>query len=552
MPEIAYEYEPWGGARELFHYRGREALIEGPAGTGKTRCVLQKLHAAAEHHAGIRIFIGRATRISMNESVLITYERHVLPPNHFALQGPHRSHRQTYTYANGSEIICGGFDNSDRIMSTEFDRVAVFEATEITEEDWEKLLTRLGRNAERAKRYNYAQAIADCNPAGPDHWLNLRCERGAMHRITSRHADNPTLSAEYLDSLSKLSGVRRDRLYLGKWVGAEGLVYEQFNRSVHVVERLNESPRVIVGVDDGTRNPFAALRCEVDADGNAHIKAERYRAGLLESAKVQAVKSLAGGAEVVLVDPAAAGLKLALRNSGLPVQDANNDVIAGICKVQDRFAANTLTIDSSCTNLVKELQVYQWADNAKKDVPIKEMDHACFVAGTMIETDTGQVPIERVRVGDRVLTRAGYMRVAVSMKTGFKRVYRLRTSVGDIVGTGDHPVWSGNAFARLDSLRYGDAVLVCQTKRSLGNGFVLAVAEEGFAPVYGLAVDECHEYFANGVLVSNCDALRYLIAYLDSGAGARVFVGMDKPDEKPRERLSFDQRRADPNWGFDP
>ncbi len=31
----------------------------------------------------------------------------------------------------------------------------------------------------------------------------------------------------------------------------------------------------------------------------------------------------------------------------------------------------------------------------------------------------------------------------------------------------------------------------------------------GYAPVYNLTVEDEHEYVANGVLVSNCDALRY-------------------------------------------
>ena len=35
------------------------------------------------------------------------------------------------------------------------------------------------------------------------------------------------------------------------------------------------------------------------------------------------------------------------------------------------------------------------------------------------------------------------------------------------------------------------------------------VYESGHEPVYNLTVAECHEFFANGVLVHNCDALRY-------------------------------------------
>jgi len=32
------------------------------------------------------------------------------------------------------------------------------------------------------------------------------------------------------------------------------------------------------------------------------------------------------------------------------------------------------------------------------------------------------------------------------------------------------------------------------------------------ASVFNLTVEDAHEYFANGILVSNCDALRYPIA----------------------------------------
>lgn len=40
---------------------------------------------------------------------------------------------------------------------------------------------------------------------------------------------------------------------------------------------------------------------------------------------------------------------------------------------------------------------------------------------------------------------------------------------------------------------------------------VIASCPAGIGTVYNLTVKDCHEYFANGVLVSNCDALRYLI-----------------------------------------
>ena len=309
----------------------------------------------------------------MNETVLNTWEKIVLPAGHAALGGADRSHKQRYTYANGSEVLIGGLDNAERILSAEYDTASLFEATECREDDWEKLLTRVGRN----RAMPYSQAFADCNPSGPGHWLNQRALRGLMHRIVSRHADNPSLTPEYLAKLDRLTGTRRARFFLGQWVGSEGLIYDTFDLARHVLADPSPPVRVVVGVDDGTRNPFAALRAHIDGDGSIHIAAEHYRSGMLEADKVAAVKRLATGAEAVYVDPAAAGLRLALTNADVPAMPAENDVLAGIARVQDRFAEGRLTIDPACANLINEIQAYEWADNDRKDTPKKEGDHAC-------------------------------------------------------------------------------------------------------------------------------------------------------------------------------
>lgn len=43
-----------------------------------------------------------------------------------------------------------------------------------------------------------------------------------------------------------------------------------------------------------------------------------------------------------------------------------------------------------------------------------------------------------------------------------------------------------------------------------------ACAETARQPVYNLTVEDTPEYIANGVLVHNCDALRYMVAYADN------------------------------------
>ena len=49
--------------------------------------------------------------------------------------------------------------------------------------------------------------------------------------------DNPANDQAYLDTLDNLKGVYRDRMALGLWVQAEGLIYDQFDANKHVVTK---------------------------------------------------------------------------------------------------------------------------------------------------------------------------------------------------------------------------------------------------------------------------------------------------------------------------
>jgi phage terminase large subunit len=114
-------------------------------------------------------------------------------------------------------------DKSTKIMSSEYDMIYVQEATELTEEDWESLTTRL-----RNGIMPYQQLMADCNPSHPQHWLKLRCDRGATLLLESRHEDNPSITPAYIAKLDALTGVMKLRLRYGRWAAAEGMVYESW------------------------------------------------------------------------------------------------------------------------------------------------------------------------------------------------------------------------------------------------------------------------------------------------------------------------------------
>lgn len=346
-----------------------ELLIDGPAGTGKTLAVLLKAWRFAAEYDDCRVLLIRKTRASMTQTILVTLERDILRKVGLS-GGASRQHRASYLLANGSEVVIGGLDNVERIMSSEYDLIIVFEATEITEDEWEMLLTRLRNN-----KAPYQQAIAECNPGGPRHWVLQRSLTGHMERMPSRHCDNPSLTPEYMETLGRLTGHRRSRLLLGLWTAPEGLVFPDFG-ACFVEPYQPPLGRLVGGMDFGFTAPFAALAATVynDDDGREQIYVwyERYRSKTLLAQHAKALPR-----EVFwFADPSEPDSIVELRRAGHTVRKATNAILVGIDAVNARISSGTLRIANTCTALLAEVQSYRYPSNKVTETPMKEMDHA--------------------------------------------------------------------------------------------------------------------------------------------------------------------------------
>jgi PBSX family phage terminase large subunit len=269
-------YTHYGAASDLFWYRSKEILMGGPAGTGKSRACLEKLHACAQHYPGMRGLMVRKTLVSLVGAGIVTYKAKVLHPlDGVRFFGGSKDEPASYRYPNGSRIVIGGLDKSEKVMSTEYDMIYVQEATETTEQDWEDLTTRLRNHV-----MPYQQLMADCNPQQPTHWLKLRCDRGQTRMLYSRHEDNPTVTEEYLNTLRALTGVRRARLYEGIWAAAEGIVYDEYDERIHLVDAAPAGLRNVFAAQDwGYTNPGVLGVFGEDGDGRLFLVAELYMTG---------------------------------------------------------------------------------------------------------------------------------------------------------------------------------------------------------------------------------------------------------------------------------
>jgi phage terminase large subunit len=360
--------------------------------------------------------------------------------------GGNRREPAQYRYSNGSSIALGGMDNPMKIMSTEYDVIFVQEATELDVEDLEMATTRLRNGV-----LSFQQLLMDCNPQEPTHPLKLRCEAGQTTMLHSRHEDNPRYfnadgsmtdqGVEYIATLDALSGVRYLRLRKGIWAAAEGVIFEDFNPSLHLVDRFvvpADWPR-LWSVDFGFVNPFVWGDWTVTPDDQLVLVREIYRSQRLVEDHARDIRTLLGlgpidplkgsalpyeGREVtgwdakrpqiILCDHDAEDRATLERHLGWPTRPASKNVSDGLQATQSRFrpdargrarimfmrdavvSRDPLLVDAKKpASTVDEIPGYVWNDKGKEE-PMKLNDHGCDMTRYLVMERDVQ-PRPRVR-----------------------------------------------------------------------------------------------------------------------------------------------------------
>lgn len=315
-------------------------------------------------------------------------QRNVIPTLYKILGFPLPTSKTMQATLYGRTIyFVGAHDESSvrKIQGSTLAFAYVDEATCIPEPFWKMLLSRLSITG--------SQLFATCNPEGPGHFIKKnfidRAHELDLISWSFTLDDNPALSEEYKNNLKKeYSGTWFARYILGQWTVAHGLVYDSYSFQNLYSKPQNNPNYYIMGIDYGTTNPTAAVIIAVTPHQWPQLRVEQefyYDSAVRGRSKtdeelVQDLKEFIGykNMSAIYIDPAAASLKIALRQSDLPVIDAKNDVILGI-KIVSKFLSNlNLLIHESCKTLIEQIQTYAWDPKAAdrgEDKPINKDNH---------------------------------------------------------------------------------------------------------------------------------------------------------------------------------
>lgn len=240
--------------------------------------------------------------------------------------------------------------------------------------------------------------LVDSNPDHPEHYLKKEyIDRADGKRIIANHWElddniflNPSVKADLKATTPE--GMYYDRKIRGLWVSAEGVVYSEFNKSVHMVDELPPMHRFVrffCGVDWGYEHKGSICLCGVLDNGDIYLLKEITSAHRLIGWWVEQARNIIkqfGYGIKFYCDSARPDNINEFTKANVWAVEANKAVASGIEEVAYLFHNNKLFIYSKGVDwFPKEIYSYVW--NPKTGEPVKLNDDVMDALRYGIYTD---------------------------------------------------------------------------------------------------------------------------------------------------------------------
>lgn len=441
-------FRPTATQEEFMHDVNDQILLSGTFGAGKSLIGCEKGYTLNTRYPGNRGLIIRKAFADVRSSTINqTLLEEVIPDSHIVdhNKGEHViEHLTGRRDAEGTPVSStihyhgldsgrktGSDDLPRKIGSMEFGWIFVDEGTELDQGEWNQLLGRLRYNGKRQAGDWFTvpiqQIFTATNPAGPSHWmydLFYRDPPDGTSKYEMTLYDNPGVDDAYVERLeNNLSGIYEERYLEGKWVGAEGLVYDEYLPDTHLVHPDDlpgdwtirrqsefsatgeqcyfvEPPanwRVYRTIDFGYTNPFVCQWWARSPDDTLVLFREIYQSETRYKEHGEEIQRLTGDnwrLSKTFADHDAEGQDT-LRRAGVNSVDADKSVNDGIQAVKSRLSFDDrgeadlylmegcrvhkpdpqLLMDGRPLKTIDEISGYVWDEDSDEDDPVKEDDH---------------------------------------------------------------------------------------------------------------------------------------------------------------------------------
>ncbi len=291
----------------------------------------------------------------------------------------------------GQRIYFRGLDDPLKITSITVDVgclcwLWIEEAYEISSEDDFNMLDESIRGV--TPEGLFKQITLTFNPWNEHHWLKKRffdTKDSNVLAITTNYMCNEWLDDADLRLFEdmKENNPRRYKVAgLGDWGITDGLIYENFEEKFFdIKEAANSGTKAVFGLDFGYTNDPSALFCGiVDIENKCiYVFDEMYEKALSNEEIAEKIRKMGYAKEKITADCSEPKSIDRLYELGIRhirgARKGRDSILNGIDYIQDF----KIFIHPKCTNFIKEISNYQWAEDNKTgkkiNKPIDDFNH---------------------------------------------------------------------------------------------------------------------------------------------------------------------------------
>lgn len=265
----------------------------------------------------------------------------------------------TMEFINGTQILCMGLDDPEKIKSTpDITSYWIEEPTEITMNDFIQLDLRL-----RGKTPSYKQFILSFNPITRHNWLYGYFFKNPLKNakiVKTTFRDNRFIDEEYKQLLEDL--INKDKVYYtiynkGEWGYTTNLVFNNWEIK-NIPTEYKYYEKVLNGLDFGFTHHAALVKIGILKD-DLYIFDEIYEKGKTKPQLIELIKKKVKPDELITADSAEPSSILELKHNKIKIKGAvkaKDSVKIGISWIRRR----KLYIHPQCIGTIKEIESYKY------------------------------------------------------------------------------------------------------------------------------------------------------------------------------------------------